>query len=411
MTHRREIAVVYGAGLVQGLALVTFPAASLVLTSPDQYGLSSAAYGVMFLPQAVTALSGSLLGARLSQRVGMKRVFTWGLGANVLAMATLVASQVAMGETSGYLMLLGATASLGLGFGLTVPTLNTFAGEYYPARVDRAVLLLNALLGLGTALAPIVAAIFLEMGAWWGLPVVVGALLLAVLTISLPLPLVVGGPDTGTTPRRTGARGLPSRFWVYAGFALLYGAVETIYGTWGTVYMGSTLGASATAATLALAAFWSMVTVGRVLFAAIERRVPETVTYRVLPLVAAGALLITAQLPHGSMVLGVLVFGVAGLGCSALLPLTISFGEQELTVMATAVTGSLFAFYQVGYGLTAFGVGPLEGTGIALGAIYAGAAGLALLMAAFAFIVVRGRPVVATPLMDRGPSITREDRP
>ena len=66
----REVAAVYAAGLVQGVALVTFPAASSILTSPDWYGLSSTAYGGLFLPQAMAAIAASLAGARLAGTVG-----------------------------------------------------------------------------------------------------------------------------------------------------------------------------------------------------------------------------------------------------------------------------------------------------------------------------------------------------
>ena len=77
-------------------------------------------------------------------------------------------------------MLLVATAFLGAGFGLTVPVLNTYTAVFHPDRVDRSVLVLNALLGLGTALAPVFVAIFVGLGFWWGLPIV-SAVLLAVL--------------------------------------------------------------------------------------------------------------------------------------------------------------------------------------------------------------------------------------
>ena len=49
--------LVYGAGLAQGLALVSFPAASSILTSPTGYDLSTAQYGLMFLPQVVLAIT------------------------------------------------------------------------------------------------------------------------------------------------------------------------------------------------------------------------------------------------------------------------------------------------------------------------------------------------------------------
>ena len=65
---------VYAAGPIQGIALVTFPAASTIFTSPSQYGLSNTQYGTMFLPQVVTAITGSLLGGKLAARFGIKRL-------------------------------------------------------------------------------------------------------------------------------------------------------------------------------------------------------------------------------------------------------------------------------------------------------------------------------------------------
>jgi hypothetical protein len=41
MATRREANAVYAAGLVQGIVLVTFPAASTIFTDPAQYDLSS----------------------------------------------------------------------------------------------------------------------------------------------------------------------------------------------------------------------------------------------------------------------------------------------------------------------------------------------------------------------------------
>ena len=64
-----------------------------------------------------------------------------------------------------------------------------------------------------------------------------------------------------------------------------------------------------------------------------------------------------ASHPH----LAIAAFALAGLGCSALLPLTMSFAEEELTTITASVAGGLIAFYQIGYGIAAFGVGPLQG--------------------------------------------------
>jgi MFS family permease len=390
MAQRSEVAAIYTTGIVQGLALVAFPAASTVFTSPQHYDLSSAAYGAIFVPQAITAISSSLLGAGLTRALGAKRVYLFGLGADVLAMALLVLSRFVMHEhTLAYGILLVATACMGVGFGLTVPALNTFAAVFFPHKVDTAVLTLNALLGLGTTLAPVFVALFVGLGFWWGLPILVGALTVALLLFSLRLPLDEGAPTLGARAPNSKAK-LPTRFWVFAAFALLYGICETINGNWASLYMTQNLGASTTLASLALTIFWGTVTAGRIVFAAIGRWFPEHRTCRVLPFVAGAALLITAFLPKGNPYLGIVAFALAGLGCLALLPLTISFGEKELTAIAAAVAGGLIAFYQIGYGIAAFGVGPLQTrAGLGLNAIYGGTALVALVMAALSFVVVR----------------------
>ena len=60
---------------MQGIALVTFPAASTILTDPAEYDLSSTQYAGLFLPQVITAIAASLLGAGLAGRFGTKRVY------------------------------------------------------------------------------------------------------------------------------------------------------------------------------------------------------------------------------------------------------------------------------------------------------------------------------------------------
>ena len=101
-------------------------------------------------------------------------------------------------------------------------------------------------------------------------------------------------------------------------------------------------------------------------------------TYHVLPFLLAGAFVLIALLPDDEPAAGVLAFGLAGLACSALLPLTISFGQKELPSVSAAVAGGVIAFYQLGYGIAAFGVGPLLDDGVELPTIY----GFAALVAA-----------------------------
>ncbi len=83
---------------------------------------------------------------------------------------------------------------------------------------------------------------------------------------------------------------------------------------------------------------------------------------------------------------------LAGLGCSALLPLTISFGQEKLAGSQAIVTGGVIACYQVGYGIAAFGVGPLASVGIRLPAIFAASTAVAVVLGGLSLVVAhRGR--------------------
>src|SRR5215469_2824953 len=156
MAAKAESRVINMAGLVQGIVLVTFPATSTIFTSSKYYSLSNSQYGSLFLPQVLLAVAGSLLGARLAERITTKRVYLVGLAASLTAMALLLVSALVKADQAiAYPLLLIATAFVGAGFGLTVPVLNIYAAVFHPAGVDSAVLVLNALLGLGTVLAGI----------------------------------------------------------------------------------------------------------------------------------------------------------------------------------------------------------------------------------------------------------------
>src|SRR4051812_27993791 len=109
---RRQIGAVYGAGLLQGLALVTFPAASAVFTNAADYGLTTAAYGVMFAPQTIIAILASVLGGRFVARWGDKRVFLAGGAGDLAAVAPLFRSRFVMDEHAPAVRLLLAAARL-----------------------------------------------------------------------------------------------------------------------------------------------------------------------------------------------------------------------------------------------------------------------------------------------------------
>ena len=386
---RRESLTVYAAGIVQGTALVAFPATATILTSRSFYALSSTQYGLLFLPQVVCAIGAALAGAGLTRRVGIGQIFRIGLGADALSMLLFFGSRFASGNHAfAFGLLLTATACLGIGFGLTVPALNALAAALAPKDQDRGVLVLNALLGVGTVLAPLLSAIFVGAGIWWVLPLVAASAAAIVLVASIGLPMQIAPPKDRARAPKASLR----RLSLFLAASFFYGLIETTNGNWGELELRHAFAASQSAAAFALVAFWGFVTVGRFAFGSLDRWLPQRLVYRALPFVAAAAMSGIALLRHGNLFEGVVLFGLAGLGCSALLPLTISFAQKHFAGLAGSIGGILIASYQLGYGVAAFVVGPMQKIGsITLPIIYVGAAAIALVFALLSFPITSER--------------------
>ena len=388
MTPRRaEVGIVYLAGLAQGLSLVTFPAASAILTSSKGYHLTNSEYGGLFVPMVVLAVAGSSLGAWVARLRGLKSVFVAGLCFNLASMATLTLSQrfVAWHDVA-YGLLLTATAALGAGFGTTLMALNTYVAAFFPQKSEVALPALHAFLGTGTALAPVLVVILVGAAVWWLLPLGVAAAFLVLGVASLTQPLAAASPGKPHVRNASPSqRRIPARLPVYAVAVFLYGICETVFGNWATIYLQTEARVPLSWAELALAAFWAMVTTGRIAVAIISTWVDARRIYATLPVLILVAFLGIPRV-GGAATASVVAFGFAGLACSAFFPLSISLAEQEFSKGAAAVSGGLVAAYMVGYGVGAFGVGPVRDAGhLALSTVYTGTSVLAAGMAVMAF--------------------------
>ncbi len=393
---RAEVLTVYIIGLFQGLSLVAFPAAATILTEPSGYNLSKTQYGLLFVPQVVMAIAGSLALPNLARRFPLKRVLLGGLVSDTISMGLLAGSVPLKTDGIAYPMLLVATAALGLGFGLTLGSISTYAGAFMPDRRDVALTGLNVLLGLGTALSPFLISLFTKVGQWWYLPLLAagGLIVLVALALAQPmgLPVPVTSEPAGSEQDRktsTASRGsrarIPTLFWVFAGALVIYGIGETMFGNWGTTLLVSK-GVVATSAQNALAVFWAAVTIGRLVIALVSKRVRSTSIYVVLPWAIAVALVLAPQAHSAAAGIGIFAFG--GLACSGFFPMTIGYGESTFPSIVELAAGWLIAAYQVGYGLAAFGAGALQRV-ISLPSLFRIAAIAMAVMALLALSVAR----------------------
>lgn len=361
---------IYSAGILQGIALVAFPAASTILTDPNTYHFTNTEYGSLFIPQALLSILAAFLNSVFCKFFGANKTLAIGLMANILSMSLLALSVIAMKSHEWvYAMLFISTACLGLGFGMVVPTVNRMAEELFPLNSDRAVLNLNALLGVGTTLAPVFIALFSSMGFWWGLPLFLAAALLALMLfnirIELPEEKKILGEEKNEEARPIALAS------IFIAFAFLYGIIETLNGNWISIYMKTHLDASINIQSLALTSFWGMVTFGRIFFAAMSKYLSNQTAFLIAPFITSIAFIIIASLVSGQEYWAIIAFGLTGFGCSVLLPLLISFGGRQLKRIAASVPGIIISSYLLGYGVAAFGVGPLEEFGqVSLRTIY-----------------------------------------
>ena len=175
--------------------------------------------------------------------------------------------------------------------------------------------------------------------------------------------------------------------WLFAAAVLLYGIAETLNGNWSGPYLTRERGVPARGASFALTAFWAMVTIGRILFAALASRKAVRWIYAGLPVVLIVAFQLISHAEGESS--GIVALGLAGLGCSAFFPLCVSLRGQAFPRFAAVMSGEIIAFYQVGYGVAAFGVGPVhESAGIPMHVIYSVGSLVATAMLTIAIAVV-----------------------
>lgn len=391
MARAIEIGAVYGGGLALGIALVSFPAAATILTAVGGYGLTSNQYGSIFLPLVAGAVLASLFAPALARRHGLRVILLAGFLSTALAMSVFaLSSLLTQVHWLAFALVLLATGLLGLGFGATLTAINAYAASFFPRRSETALTALHTLLGTGTALAPLIIAMLADGGRWWLLPLAAATAMFLLAGIGRTQPLVLAS-ETGSGQTAGGwamIRALPARFWIWIGFALLYGVCETLFGNWGTVYLNQQRGLTPATANLALAVFWAAVTVGRLLVAVLSTRIPPAKIFRLLPVLILLALAAVA-LASGPT-LGVMAFALAGLACSACLPLSIGTASGESPRFVETVSGWMVAAYMMGFGIGAFAVGPLREAGdLQLSQIYLWAMAIAAVLIVLTLALTR----------------------
>ena len=373
MSRRTQIAAIYGAGILQGAAFVLVPSLGKILAAaPYQY--SAQAYGLLYFPEIGGAILGALAAGYLQRRAGSAAVLRAGLAINALGMALLVLASLTHGSTA-YAAILLETLCLGLGFGLTLATLNPYAALLFPRTPTTALTLLNGLVGGATALAPLLLQAAARFGHWGLLPLM--------LLIGFTLLLLI-------TPPEHRADASEHAHWGMLPFALavlLYAIAEGGFSSWAQVYVGSVAHASTFTATLALSAFWGGMTVLRLLLGLVPEHGNARRGLFVLSALGIGASFAALSQLSGSTAL-VVAYAVAGAMCSLYYPYVMAFGLKAWPEQSVSLAGVLVAALMVGEGIGSTVPGSLQSV-LPLSGLYLGLSALVLPLAYFAWTLPR----------------------
>lgn len=336
----------YATGLAIGAVIVSVAAASAVLTGP--LGLSHVTYGALFIPFDAFAAAGAIGGGAWAHRLGLRRLLVLGLLTAAASQAALAAASLFPGATGGFAFV--AASLVGLAAGLSASPLNTWPQVMFPRHRDAAVVMIHTLLTLGLAAGPLLVFAALRLGHFALAP---GLLLVTTLGFaallpnrSLPAhPFPADPTSMHTAPRPVGRL----TFWLFLAITFLYEISEAALANWAVLFVEVEKGFPAATASLALAAFWAALSLGRLLSSLLVRHLSAQGIWLVLPAFIAAALL---WLPKAGSPSGLVVgFAFAGLACSAHYPLTMSLASARFPSHVAWTTGMLFAANAAGAGV------------------------------------------------------------
>jgi fucose permease len=313
-----------------------------------RWSLNYSQAGSLFTAQFLASTAGVGVSGILISRRG----FRFALNAGLLVMAAGVAGLSAGSHLWG----LGCIAAYGAGLGLAVPAANLLVAEVNPGRRSAALNLLNFSWSVGAVGCP-----FLVAGAARSnrvgtlMMLVAGVLLLVMLgilsTYSRVAEPVLSGSDNKPAEINWGSRSL----FVLAALFFLYVGTENSFGGWIASYAKSLGTIPLARSVMAPSFFYSALLVGRWLAPLILRRMDEVKLARSGILVACAGMagLILSRAMPGVVSSAM----VAGMGLSAVYPITIALLSREFGPAASRVGSVMFTMANLGGALLPWLVG------------------------------------------------------
>jgi fucose permease len=288
--------------------------------------LSDANAGLLVAAQFAGGFIGSLFAnhnLRTSIFLGMPLI-ALGLGAFAFASCPL-----------SYL----CTACYGVGLGLTMAAINLIVASGQSGRRAYSLTLLNFLWGAGALVSPVLVewARRHQIVSW-------SVLGLGLVSFILWLIIIFGGFSPPAQETHAGSNWYSPALLLFGILFFLYVGVETSMGDWTALYATRMQHVNDSIAASSVGCFWLALLAGRLMNAALLRRVPEPVIYWLSLALALGGISIYL-FSHSSLQV---LFGAAvtALGLAPIFPLMLSFASDSL--LAHRHSGWVFASASLG---------------------------------------------------------------
>ena len=364
MPVRLAIAAVYTTAFLQGLAMVSFPASATLLK--ESKGFSDAQYGLIFIPQIITTIAGSLAGGGLARRIGLKPLLAAALITTGLSQLGLSIAVESIPSGTAFYVVLCCTAMFGLAFGIGAAPLNTYPGLLFPNKSDTALVALHTLLGIGLSVGPLLIGPLTKAGIWVVYPAL-GIIAAVILLIGLHLselpayePMMSeGAPIASKSDESRQENPLISfSLWIFVFIVILYAFAEGTFANWCIIYLHEERGIVLTQASLALSVFWAAIAGGRLLVSVLLLKIRAQWIWLTLPILMISVFLLLPA-AHSALA-GIALFGLAGLSCSAFFPLSVGLVSKRFPSSSALVSSLMIASLMIGVGTGTFVIGPLR---------------------------------------------------
>ncbi|WP_294316694.1 MFS transporter [uncultured Chryseobacterium sp.] len=339
-----KLTVVYVLAFFTGLNFVIFPALSSAFTDTSLFGLSSAQFGNLFIPQVICIITSCLAAPFLVNKAGPKLILGTGLVLMMAATAGLWGLQFFMGDQSVlFPALMVLVACTGTGFGLSITTLNPLAASLSGNNKSSSILILQFLVGLGTSASPLMINAVGSLQNWMDVPGTVFILVAVLFIFFLSLRL-----EKGSLFQLPGHFKIPSRLWLFFSAIVLYGFIEGTFGSFGAVILKNQ-GLSSQQASLGLSLFWGGIATNRLLFGIFSKKFSLSYVFLGSPLAVAVLLTVLWVYPDAGLLL--LMMFITGFFMGSIFPGSIGWGTVEFPSLSVLVSGFLMAANQTGTGI------------------------------------------------------------